>query len=138
MPKRTLAFLLAVGALGVATSCANLIGADEEVANAAAELCKCVPDDPMLAQALGPPAACASELSRRLEAAREDVRAAWLDHYASVCAGRCKTDTDPALWKQCFYQSPTCSLGSCFNDAECCGVASGETCNSVCLPPGAT
>jgi hypothetical protein len=138
MRKRALALLLALGALGVATSCANLIGADEEVANAAAELCKCVTDDPMLVQALGPPSACASELSRRLEAAREDKRAEWLQHYASVCAGRCKTESDPMLWKQCFYQAPTCASNACVNDAECCGVAGGETCNSVCLPPGAT
>jgi hypothetical protein len=135
MARRALSFVLVLGAL---SSCASLIGADEEVADAAAELCKCV-DDPALAQALGPPAACASELSRRLENARDDVRADWLEHYAAVCSGKCKTSTDDALWKSCFYVAPTCSLGPCFNDAECCQFAQGWTCESgVCSEPGTT
>lgn len=135
MAMRSVATALALAAL---SSCASLIGADEEVADAAAELCKCI-DDPEVAQALGPPAACASELSRRLEKAREDVRADWLEHYAAVCSGKCKTTSDPELWKSCFYVSPTCSLGPCFNDEECCQFAQGSTCESgTCSQPGST
>jgi hypothetical protein len=138
MLRRLCRCTLPAALLGVALSCASIIGADEDVTDAAAELCKCVQSDANLAQALGPPGVCAAELSRRLEAAREDVRAAWLERYVDVCDGKCGTESDPERWKQCFYASPTCSLGACFNASECCGAASGETCSDVCLPPGSS
>lgn len=120
-----------------AQSCASVIGADEKLANAAAELCKCIPSSSELATALGPPAVCAAELSRRLESAREETRAKWLEHYAKVCNGRCQTASAPELWKQCFYQPPTCSKNDCRGAAECCGFESGETCNAdLCTAPG--
>jgi hypothetical protein len=138
MLRRLSRWALSAALLSVAISCASIIGADEDVADAAAELCKCVQSDADLAQALGSPSVCAAELSRRLEAAREEVRAAWLERYVGVCNGKCGTDADPNLWKQCFYESPTCSRGACFNASECCGAASGETCSEVCLPPGSS
>ncbi len=108
-------------------SCASLIGADEELTDAAHRLCVCVQDDAALSQVLGSTASCTDELSRRLSDAREGVRAQWLEFYASTCSGACSN----GAWRDCFYQPPTCSQGGCSSAEECCDFRQGGSCDGA-------
>lgn len=107
-------------ALGVAflvtTSCAGLLGIDDDQKSAIGKLCKCPQAEPYY----GSPAACTAELERRLEGVTETARAQWMQNFSEKCAGpSCQSTLD------CLATKPTC-----LDIGEKCGVDDGRACCS--------
>lgn len=106
---RALAALALLLAIPIQASCAGLLGIDNEgLVSAVGDLCQC----PALQKIDG----CAGTLGGRLDMASDDALAAWLQTYHARCEQTC----DEVL--TCLGAVPTCSVGSCSINEECCQV----------------
>ena len=106
-------------------ACAKVLGLDEELVDAALELCKCNEGD-LVPQFNGN---CEQELTDRLSSATEQTRERWLTFYVDECA-----ESGCASAFTCYQQDPTCSYTTCGEDRECCGFYAGNRCgNSGCV-----
>lgn len=104
------------------TSCAALLGIDDDQKSAIDKLCKCPQAEPYY----GSPAACSAELSRRLEGVTEASRAEWMRNFSEKCAeGSCQT----AL--ECLAVKPTC-----LDIGEDCGGDGLACCSKQCDDKG--
>ena len=109
------------GAVLLSSSCASLIGADEELGDAADRLCACIMTFPTdLRGAFGSRATCARRVSGRLKAGDADARERWLANFVARCES-CNKAPEQYL-AECYYGGIACSVADCANNqaAECC------------------
>ena len=72
---------------------------------------------------------CEETLTRRLDGATAETRAAWLARYEAEC-------TKCPRAERCYRTEPTCSLAACEDPRECCAYDA-ATNPDACDPAGA-
>ncbi len=104
-----LAALASLAALVVLPACALALGVQDDPMVAAHDMCMC-PEIQVIEKN-----DCQSLLETRLALTTPDVRAAWLQTYATSCTNCADAPT-------CFYQAPTCvgPTNACTSSPECC------------------
>lgn len=117
--RRALLALALVGLaapLPIQASCVSIVGVDLAThVSAVHDMCLCE----QLGD-LGKPAKCEATLNARFDGVGSIDSTAWLAKYTHDC-----TECDGVL--ACLAQSPTCVLGKCTIDEECCQVDGSPT-----------